>query len=200
MGEHYLPGATTIGLVYNDGVVLASEKRVSLGYFVLSKSGKKVFKLTDNIGAACAGLVSDMQELIREVAAYSTLYSLEHSRPITVRAAAKVMSTLLFERRFYPLLTQTIVGGTDEEGPNIYILDPLGSVIPDKFASVGSGAEIAIGILEAEYREKMSLKEAKELVMKSLKSAVARDISSGEGADLMIITRSGIEEEYLPLK
>jgi proteasome beta subunit len=201
LGEHYgLPGATTIGLVYEEGVILASEKRVSYGYFVMSKSGKKVFKLTENVGAACAGLVSDMQNLIREVAAYSSLYSLEHSRSISVRSAAKVMSSLLFERRYYPLMAQTIVGGIDEEGPSIYVLDPLGSVIPDKFASVGSGTEIAIGILEAEYKDKMSLVDAKDLVIKSIKSAVARDISSGEGVDILIISKNGTEEEYVPLK
>ena len=58
-----MPGATTIGAVFKDGVILASEKRVTYGNFIMSKGGKKVFKVTDQIGVACAGLVGDMQIL-----------------------------------------------------------------------------------------------------------------------------------------
>jgi len=192
-----IPGATTIGLVFNGGVILASEKRVAYGYLVLSKTGKKVFRITDKVGAACAGLVGDMQILAREAAAYASLHSLECRRPITVNAVAKVMANLLFERRLFPLLTQTIIGGVDDEGPHLYVLDPLGSVIPDKFASVGSGAEIATGILETEYRENLNVEEAKNLVLRSIKAAVARDIQSGEGVDLLVITNDGMKEESM---
>jgi len=193
-----LPGATTIGMICRDGVILASEKRVSYGYFVLSKAGKKVFKITDSVGAACAGLVSDMQMLIREVGAYSSLYQLENSRPISVKSVAKVMATLLFQRRLFPLFTQTIVGGVDESGPSLYILDPLGSLIPDKYASVGSGAEIATGILESDYKDGMSMEEARNLVIRAVKSATARDVSSGNGLDLLLITKSEAKEENIP--
>lgn len=192
-----IPGATTIGLVFNGGVILASEKRVAYGYLVLSKTGKKVFRITDKVGAACAGLVGDMQILAREAAAYASLHSLECRRPITVNAVAKVMANLLFERRLFPLLTQTIIGGVDDEGPHLYVLDPLGSVIPDKFASVGSGAEIATGILETEYRENLNVEEAKNLVLRSIKAAVARDIQSGEGVDFLVITNDGMKEESI---
>lgn len=192
-----LPGATTVGVICKDGVVLASEKRVSYGYFVMSKTGKKVFKITDSVGAACAGLVSDMQILIREVGAYSSLYQFENNRPISVKSVAKVMATLLFQRRLFPLFTQTIVGGVDESGPGLYILDPLGSVIPDKYASVGSGAEIATGVLESDYKEAMSMSEARNLVVRAVKSATARDVTSGNGIDLLLITKDGAKEENI---
>jgi len=194
-----MPGATTIGVVCKDGVVLASERRVSYGYFVMSKSGKKVFKIADSIGAACAGLVADMQFLTKEVAVYLNMYSYERDRHASVRSAAKVMSSLLFDRRLFPYLAQTIVGGIDEEGPSLYVLDPLGSVIDDKFASVGSGSEIAIGVLEAEYKEGLTVDQGKELVKKAAKAALARDIGSGNGLDIMTITKGGIKEEGEPL-
>ena len=197
MGEMYLPGATTIGVVCKDGVILASEKRVSYGYMIMSKTGKKVFRVTGHIGAACAGLVADMQMLVRQVEAYSKLYELDHNRRISVRAAAKSMSNILFQRRLFPYLTQTIGGGVDDEGSNIYILDPLGSVIPDKYAAVGSGAEIAIGVLEDAYKDGLSLEEGKDLVVRTMKSALARDTASGNGVDLLLITADGIKEESL---
>src|SRR5512136_3420859 len=110
----FIPGATTIGLTFKDGVILASEKRVSYGYLVISKGGKKVFKITGQIGAACAGLVGDMQILVREVEAQANLYSMDVGRRISVRSAAKLMANILFNRRYTPLITQTIVAGLDE--------------------------------------------------------------------------------------
>jgi proteasome beta subunit len=196
----FLPGATTVGVTFKDGVILASEKRVAYGYLILSKSGKKVFRITDRVGAACAGLVADMQILTKQVSAYAMLHSLDSARPASVAAAAKLMSNILFENRLFPLLTQTIIGGVDETGPAIYVLDPLGSLIKDKFSCVGSGAEIATGIIESSYREGMSQEEAKELVLRSIKAAVARDIQSGDGADFMIITSSGVTEETISFK
>ena len=193
----FIPGATTLGAVCSEGVILASEKRVSYGYMVVSRVGKKVFKITDSIGAACAGLVSDMQILVREVEAYANLFNLEAGRPMPVKSAAKVMSNMLFNRRLTPLITQTIVGGIDEDGASLYVLDVLGSVIPDKYAAVGSGAEIAIGVLEERYKDGMTTKEAHELIARAIKSAVRRDIMSGDGADFLTITEKGIREDSI---
>ncbi len=193
----YVPGATTIGVVCSDGVILASEKRVSYGYMVVSRVGKKVFKITDRIGAACAGLVSDMQILVREMEAYANLFNLDAGRPMPVKSAAKLMSNLLFNRRLMPLITQTLIGGIDEDGATLYSLDILGSLIPDKFAAVGSGAAIAIGVLEEGFKENMSVEEAKALVVRAIKSAVSRDIMSGDGADFFTITKEGIQEDSM---
>jgi len=191
-----LPGATTVGVVCKDGVILAAERRVTYGYFVMSKSGKKVFKIADKIGAACAGIVADMQILTREVGAYLNLYSYEREQSVTVRTAAKLMGSMLFEHRYFPYLAQTIVGGIDETGAKLFVLDPLGSVIEDKFTAVGSGSEIAMGLLETEYKEGMSLEDGKGLVRKAVKAASARDIGSGEGIDILIITDNGVREEH----
>jgi proteasome beta subunit len=196
-GYAWIPGATTIGVVCTDGVILASEKRVTYGYLVVSKGAKKVFKITDQIGAACAGLVGDMQILTREVEAQASLFSMDVGRRIAVRSAAKLMSVILFNRRYAPLITQTIVGGLDEEGPSLYVLDVLGSLIPDKYAVVGSGTEIAMGVLEEGYKEELSIEEAKALVTRAIKSAISRDAMSGDGIDFLVITKEGITEEAI---
>lgn len=197
MSQMYLPGATTIGIVCKNGVVLASEKRVSYGYTVMSKAGKKVFKIVDHVGAACAGLIADMQILTRQVSAYSKLFELSNGRRISVKAVAKTMSNLLFPRRFFPYFTQTIVGGVDDEGPGLYILDPIGSIISDKYAVIGSGANIAVGVLEDSYKENLSLEEGKNMALRAMRSAIARDIASGNGIDILMISYDGIKEENL---
>ncbi|MBL7118629.1 archaeal proteasome endopeptidase complex subunit beta [Candidatus Bathyarchaeota archaeon] len=195
----YFPGATTIGLVCSDGVILASEKRVAYGNIVLSKTAKKVFKITDRVGAACAGLISDMQVLTKQIAAHAKIFKFDTGKPMLVRAVAKATANVLFGRRFSPYITQTIVGGIDDE-PKIYVLDPVGSLIEDKYAAIGSGAEIAIGILESEYKPDITVKEGEELAVKTLKSAISRDVFSGNGIDILIVDRKGIEEKTLKLE
>ena len=118
-------------------------------------------------------------------------------RSISVRAAAKLTANILFNRRYAPLITQTIVGGLDEEGTSLYVLDVLGSLIPDKYAAVGSGTEIAVGVLEEGYKDGMLLQEAKDLVTRAVKSAISRDVMSGDGIDFLIITKEGVTEESI---
>jgi proteasome beta subunit len=193
----WMPGATTVGLVFHGGVILAAEKRITYGGFIMSRGGIKVFKVTDRIGVACAGLVGDMQILAREMQAQANLYSMDVGRQITVRSASKLMANVLFNRRYAPLITQTIVGGLDEEGASLYVLDVLGSLIPDKYAAVGSGTETAIGVIEEGYKDNMSLKDAKELVTHAVKAAINRDAMSGDGLDFIIITKDGVCEESI---
>ncbi|HYC11478.1 MAG TPA: proteasome subunit beta [Nitrososphaerales archaeon] len=196
--EQFMPGATAVGIAYKDGVVLGAEKRIVLGSFVRSKSGKKVFKVTDNVGAVCAGMVSDMQNLVREVSVYSKLKELESRKPMRPNSVAKLMSTLMFQNRYAPLLTQVILGGVGQK-PVVYVLDPLGSVISDQYATVGTGEETAIGVVEAGYSTSITQKEARDLLLSSIKAAIARDAMSGNGIDLMTVDRSGIKEESLGL-
>ncbi len=196
--ESFIPGATVVGLTFKDGVMLAAEKRIAYGHFVVSHAGKKVFRITDTVGAACAGMVADMQILMKEIAMYTKIRELELRRPLPPNSVAKLMGVLLYERRFAPLLTQVVIGGVDSE-PSIYVLDPLGSVIPDVYATVGSGAEVAIGVIEMSYRKDMSEEEAKDLAVKAIRSAIQRDTASGGGIDLLIITRDGLREEVLQL-
>jgi proteasome beta subunit len=193
-----MPGATTIGMVCKDGVLLASERRYSYGTFVMSKGAKKVFSITDNIGVACAGVVGDMQVLTREARAYMNIYQYERDRSGTVKNTAKLVANLLSSRRMFPYLAETIIAGVSDGKPDLYVLDPIGSVLSDKFAVVGTGAQIAIGVLESEYSEGLSVDEGKPLLLRAVRAAMARDISSGDGVDLMVITERGIKEESLP--
>jgi len=130
MTAMYMPGATAVGITYDGGVVFASERRIAYGNFLVSKTTKKTFVITPNVGAACAGLVADMQILSLQVAALAKIRRMEIKRDVPPNTVAKMMSNMMYERRFYPLLTQVIVGGLVGE-PKIYTLDPLGSVLPD---------------------------------------------------------------------
>src|SRR5712691_9446770 len=190
----YMPGATTVGLVCKEGAILGSERRYAYGTFVMSKVAKKVFKITDNIGVGCAGIIGDMQVLSREALAYMNIFQYERGRAGTVKNAAKLMANLLSARRFSPYLAQTIIAGVDNGSPSLFVMDPIGSVLEDKFAAIGTGAEVAMGVLESEYREGLSV-EARPLILRAIRSALARDISSGDRVNLLVITESEKKEE-----
>jgi proteasome beta subunit len=196
MAFQFLPGATAVGISYDKGVVLSAEKRVSYGNFVVNKSTKKTFPVTNQVGAACAGMIADMQVLVRQVAALAKIRKLETRRNVAPNSIAKLMSVIMFERRFFPLLTQVIVGGLETK-PEIYTLDPLGSVLPDEYAAVGTGAEMALGIIDSEYKPNMTEEKAREMAIKAIKSSILRDSSSGDGIDLLVITKNGPREESL---
>ena len=193
MTAMYMPGATAVGITYNDGVVFASERRIAYGNFVVSKTTKKTFVITPHVGAACAGLVADMQILSLQISALAKIRKMEIKRDVSPNTVAKMMSNMMYERRFFPLLTQVIVGGLVDK-PVIFTLDPIGSVLPDDYAAVGTGAEMALGILDQQYKKELNETDAVDLAVKSIRAASMRDSASGDNIDVLIINKDGIKE------
>jgi len=193
-------GATTVGIACKDGVVLASEKRVTYGFSIMTKAGKKVFAINNRLGVAFAGLISDSQAVLRRISAETNLYELETRKPMSVRAMAKILANLLYAQRAYPVYTETMVGGMDENGAKLFVLDPLGSMIEDRYAALGTGGAIAIGIVESAYSPEMGVEAGKDLAIRAVRAAISRDVASGDGVDVLVISRQGAIEETLPAK
>jgi len=193
MTAMYMPGATAVGITFNEGVVFASERRIAYGNFVVSKTTKKTFVITPHVGAACAGLVADMQILSLQIAALAKIRRMEIKRDVPPNTIAKMMSNMMYERRFFPLLTQVIVGGLVGK-PTIYTLDPLGSILPDDYAAVGTGAEMALGVLDPQFKKDLTEAQAVELAVKSVRAASMRDSASGDNIDVLVVNKDGAKE------
>ena len=193
MTAMYMPGATAVGITFNEGVVFASERRIAYGNFVVSKTTKKTFVITPHVGAACAGLVADMQILSLQIAALAKIRRMEIKRDVPPNTVAKMMSNMMYERRFFPLLTQVIVGGLVGK-PTIYTLDPLGSILPDDYAAVGTGAEMALGVLDPQYKKDLTEAQAVDLAVKSVRAASMRDSASGDNIDVLVVNKDGAKE------
>ena len=199
MPETELFTGTTVGIRASDGVVLAAEKRVTYGFYMMSRSGKKVFKITDNLGIASSGILADMQVISRLTRMFLNMYLLDTRTRPTVRAAAKLLSMILFQNRIFPYYVEVLVGGIDEEGPHLFVMDPLGSLIEDDYAAAGTGTKLAISVIEGGYRRDIQVSEARELAIKAIAQAAARDPTSGDGIDLLVITRNSVVEETIPM-
>ncbi len=195
-----VPGAVGVAIKCKDGVVLGNDRRATWGYTVTNKSTRKVFKITDYIGLTAYGLIGDFQILVRILRAQANLYELETGERISTRSMAKLVSNYLFSRKMAPLYTNLVVAGIDKDGPKLYTLDALGSLMPDDFATAGTGMLMSIGILEAEYKPDMTIAAGEKLVEKAIRNSIKRDAMTGNGIDLLTITEKGAAEKYFEIK
>lgn len=183
-------GTTTVGLVCKDGVVLASDRRATMGNFIASKDVDKIYPISDNIAMTIAGSVGDAQTLVRWMQSELKLYELKHNKKPTVQAAATLLANILSQYKFYPFFVQLLVGGTDEK-PRLFSVDMLGGVTEEKMTSTGSGSPIAYGVLEDLFKEGAAKEDNMRLAVKSVTSAMKRDAASGERVDLVTVDKKG---------
>ncbi len=190
--KEYMKGTTTVGIACKDGIVLASDTRATMGTLIAHKFVKKSFKIDKHLGATVAGGVADAQALIRWTRSEAQLYRMRTGEGISVEGVTTLLSNIMFSNRYYPLIVQLIVGGVDKNGPRLYSLDPLGSAIEDTVVATGSGSPVAYGVLEDIFNEDMTVNEGVGVVVRALRAALQRDAMTGNGIDVMKITKDGV--------
>lgn len=189
-----LKGTTTIGVVCKDGVILASDTRVTMGFYVAHKRGKKVYQIDDHLAMTIAGSLADAQRAVDILAANARLYRVNTGRPLPVNSAARFLANLLFSARYIPLLAQVLVGGVDDTGPHVFSIDPFGSLTEEKYVSTGSGSPVAYGILEDKYREGAAVKEMLPVIVKAVNASMKRDSASGDSFNVAVIDEKGYRD------
>jgi proteasome beta subunit len=183
-------GTTTVGLVCKDGIVMASDRRATMGYFIASKDIDKIYAINDHIAMTIAGGVGDAQMLVRWMKAECKLYELKQERKISVEAAATLLANILAQYKFFPFYVQLLLGGIDEK-PRLFSVDMLGGITEEKMTSTGSGSPIAYGVLEEFFQEDKPVEANLPIAAKAVRAAMRRDAGSGENVDLTYITRQG---------
>ena len=190
-----MKGTTTVGIVFDSGVVLASEKRATMGYLISNKTAKKIYQIGSRMGLTTAGGVGDAQQLARLMTVEVNLYEIRRGKPMSIGAASTLLSNILHGNRYYPFYVQLLIGGVDETGPVLFSVDAVGgSSREDKIVATGSGSPMAYGVLEDRYKAGMTEAEASELAIRALRSAIKRDAGSGEGMAVVIITKDEFRE------
>jgi len=189
-----LKGTTTIGIVCRDGVILASDTRVTMGYFVAHKKGKKIYQIDDHMAMTISGVVADAQRTVDILRANAHLYKLEIGRPMPISSGARLIANLLFSSRLAPLITQALIGGVDISGPHVFSIDPFGSLTEEKCVATGSGSPIAYGVLEDKYKKDSTIQDMMSIVVRAVDSAMKRDIASGDSFDIVVINEKGLRK------
>jgi proteasome beta subunit len=182
-------GTTTVGVLCDGGVVLASESRATMGNFIASSTAKKIYQVDQLVGLTTAGVVGDAQTLVRMIQVEARLYKMQRGEPMTVKGITSLLSNVLASRRYFPFMVQLILGGVDRYGPKIYSLDALGGQIEERrIVSTGSGSPVAYGVLEAMYKPGLSVPEGQVLAARAIHNAMKRDSASGDKIELVRIT------------
>jgi proteasome beta subunit len=192
--ELVMKGTTTVGVVCKDGVILASDTRVTMGNFIAHHKCKKIYQIDEHLAMTISGNVADTQKAVDILKANASLYKLNNERLIPINAAARVLANLLFSTRYAPLVAQVLIGGVDDTGPRVYEIDPFGSVTEEKCISTGSGSPIALGVLEDRYKEDVRIQDFASIVIKAVKSAMKRDSASGDSFDVVVIDENGVKD------
>jgi proteasome beta subunit len=189
-----LKGTTTIGVVCKDGVIFASDTRVTMGFYVAHKHGKKVYQIDNHLAMTIAGSVADAQRAVDIVSVNARLYKINIGRPLPVSSAARLLSNLLFSARYVPLQAQVLIGGIDDTGAHVFSIDPFGSLTEEKCVSTGSGSPIAYGILEEKYREGAAVEEMLPVIVKAVNAAMKRDAASGDSFNVAVVDEKGYRD------
>lgn len=189
--KHMKTGTTTVGIIAKDVVILAAERKATMGYLVASQDAEKIHQIDERLGLTIAGVVGDAQAIIRYIKAELKLYSLQEGKTMSIESSSTLMANILYSRRYYPYIVQLVVAGYDRK-PQLFTLSPDGSVMPEKYFSTGSGSPVAFGVLENEFKEGMSAEDAVKLAVRAVRAATKRDIASGgSGIDAVVIGKGG---------
>jgi proteasome beta subunit len=194
-------GTTIVAIKFKDGVLIASDKQATAGMMVSHKKVQKLHQITDNILMGAAGLVGDIQALVKILQANLKLKYLRSKNEPTAEEAANFLSTLMNYYKWFPFFSEVIIVGKDNDDYNIYSIDEAGGLEKfDNFTSTGSGMVFALGVLETEYKENMSEEEAKELAKRAILAAIKRDLGSGYGIEIWSLTKEGLKKELYEVK
>lgn len=173
-------GTTTVGIMCEDGLVLATDSRATMGNFIASSEAKKVYRIGDKLAMTIAGSVGDAQQLVKMMSIETKMYKVSREHNMSTKAASNMLAGVLRQNRMYPFGVQILLGGHDRDGPTLYSIDMAGGLIQEsKFISTGSGSPMALGVLESQYAEGITVEQATTLAVRALSTAMKRDSASG---------------------
>ena len=189
--EKILHGTTTVGIKAKDGVVLCADMRASAGYFIANNNTMKIQKIDDHAGMTMAGGVADAQNITDVLRYHANIHRIQNQEPIAIKSLTRLTSLIFHQNRGYPFIADILVGGFDNSGPALFNIDMFGSVEEKSYVTTGSGSPVAYGLLEEEYKDDLTVDDAKIIALRAVKAAITRNIGTGDGINVAIIDKNG---------
>jgi len=222
-------GGSTLGISGADFTIMAGDTRSTSGYSINSRHVPKLFLIGGDgpthkgarICLSVVGFAADGDALKEHLDTVVKLYKYQHGKPMSVSACAQRLSHILYGKRFFPYYVTAILGGLDEEGKGaLYSYDPVGSYEREQCRAAGAAASLIMPFLDNQVNFKnqyvpgsgtghdlqarkavpLPMKDVEELVRDAFTSAVERHIEVGDGLQMMVVTKDGIEEKFFELK
>ncbi|KAF6063631.1 proteasome component PRE2 [Candida albicans L26] len=185
-------GTTTLAFRFQGGIVVAVDSRATAGNWIASQTVNKVIRINPFLLGTMAGGAADCQFWETWLGTQCRLHELREKERISVAAASKILSNLVYQYKGMGLSMGTMVcGHTAKEGPTIYYVDSDGTRLKGDVFCVGSGQTFAYGVLDSEYKWDLSVEDALYLGKRSILAATHRDAYSGGSVNLYHVTEQG---------
>ncbi|KAJ1536513.1 Proteasome subunit beta type-8 [Nowakowskiella sp. JEL0078] len=172
-------GTTTLAFKFKYGIIVAVDSRATGGSYIASQTVKKIIEINPYLLGTMAGGAADCSFWERELGRQCRLYELRNKERISVAAASKLLSNMVYSYKGMGLSMGTMVTGWDKTGPNLFYVDSDGQRVKGDLFSVGSGSTYAYGILDSVYDFNMSVEDAIDLGRRAIYHATHRDAYSG---------------------
>ncbi|KAG0196841.1 Proteasome subunit beta type-5 [Mortierella sp. GBA30] len=186
-------GTTTLAFKFQGGIILAVDSRASMGSLVASQTVKKVIEINPYLLGTVAGGAADCQYWERELGRRCRLYELRNKERISVAAASKILSNMVYDYKGMGMSMGTMITGWDKTGPQLFYVDSDGTRMTGERFSVGSGSTFAYGVLDTGYDYNLSLPDALELGRRAVYHATHRDAYSGGSVHVFHVKQTGWE-------
>ncbi len=173
-------GTTTVGVRYDDGVVLIVDKRISSD-LVDPQSIEKIFRIDDHLGCATSGLVADARVLVDRARMDSQLNRLTYDEDITVETLVK--KTCDFKQNYTqyggvrPFGTALLIAGVDRSGPHLYETDPSGALMAYEASAIGAGRSEVMDHFEQNFEHGLDREGATTLGLRGLDEATESELT-----------------------
>ncbi|XP_055707646.1 proteasome subunit beta type-1 [Phlebotomus papatasi] len=203
-------GGSVVAIAGDDFAVIGADTRLSSGYSIHSRNQAKLFKLTDSCVLSAGGCWCDIQALTSLINAKMQMYKHQHQRTMSTNAIAQMISITMYNKRFFPYYTSTIVAGLDVNGKGrVFSYDPIGNCEESDYKAGGSSGALLMPVLDNQVgfknmenvqNKNITVEKAVALTRDTFISAAERDIYTGDGIIVNIITQDGIEEKRFDLR
>lgn len=199
-----------VAIAGDDFAVIGADTRLSAGYNIFSREHSKLSSLTSKVVLASCGNWCDSDTLTSFLKTRVQQYAdIHENREISLNAVAQLMSTMMYGRRFFPYYVSNILAGIYEGKGYVYSYDPIGHCERHTYRAGGSSAALLQPILDNQVGLKnmevkpgtpLTIERAVDLVTDSFISAAERDIYTGDGVLISIISDQGIETRKISLR
>lgn len=184
-------GTTTLAIKFKGGILLAADSQSTIyGMMRYSLQEEKIQNITDNIAVTGAGESSEITIMEKLLKAEIKIFEVRTGRKPTVKEAANLLAQIQLNSTG----SHFLLGGVDKTGEYAFDIMP-GLAMEKDYAFSGSGSFYTLSVLDNEYKEQMTEKEATETAVKVISTSIGRDVFSGGRIKIKVITEKGIKDK-----
>lgn len=196
-------GSTAIGISTPEGVVMAVEKRITSSLMEPTKV-EKILEVDRHIGCATSGLMADSRTLLDRARVECQNHWFVYNERMSVESCAQAVSNVAIQfgdgddtdsAMSRPFGVAILFAGIENGEPQLWHMDPSGTYIRFDAKAIGSGSEGAQQNLQEYYLPSMTIKEAINLALSTLKQVMEEKLSS-TNVEVMTMTPDALFQMF----